>query len=198
MALPGHRTRKVPTETNLLRNRRGEREERRSFLILCEGKTEKGYFSGLRSRRGPHLDLDAPKGGHLAVVREAVSRVSDEYDAVWCVLDTELDETLTTSMVSEARRGPVDLGLSTPCFEFWLILHHVEYARPFQSADHAKKRLRELVPTWNEGNTRFADFADGVEEACRRARKLSSDSGEPMKNPSTNLWQLLTSLVDWD
>ncbi|WP_405143437.1 RloB family protein [Sphaerisporangium sp. NBC_01403] len=163
-------------------------------MILCEGKTEKDYFAGMRSRRGPQIDVDEPKGDHLAVVHEAVSRVSDEYDAVWCVLDTELDETLTAEMMREAKRGPVDLGLSTPCFEFWLILHHVDCARPFQKADDAKKRLKELVPSWSESNTKFSDFADGTDVACRRARKLDPDAGDPLKNPSTSVWRLVESL----
>lgn len=194
MSPRAHKPVKVSTETRLGRNGRGVRKERSSFLILCEGKTEKDYFAGMRSRRGPQIDVDAPKGDHLSVVREAVSRVSNEYDAVWCVLDTELDETLTAAMLREARRGPVELGLSTPCFEFWLILHHVDCARPFQSAEDAKRKLREVVPSWSESNTRFADFADGIDAACRRAQKLSPDSGEPLKNPSTGVWQLVARL----
>ncbi|MFF5212336.1 RloB family protein [Streptosporangium sp. NPDC000396] len=194
MSPRAYKSARISTETRLGRNSRGAREERSSFLILCEGKTEKNYFSGMRSRRGPQIDVDAPKGDHISVVREAISRVSSEYDAVWCVLDTELDETLTEAMQREARRGPVDLGLSTPCFEFWLILHHTDCARPFLSAEEAKRKLREVVPSWSESNTRFSDFADGVDAACRRAQKLSSDSGEPLKNPSTGVWQLVASL----
>jgi hypothetical protein len=94
---------KVSHETHLKWKGHGEKEERSSFLILCEGKTEEGYFSGMRSRRGPQIDVDVPKGDHVSAVREAVSRVSD--DAVWCVLDTELNATLTTAMRREARKG---------------------------------------------------------------------------------------------
>ncbi|MFG1686491.1 RloB domain-containing protein [Nonomuraea sp. NPDC049269] len=90
------RTRKggIRTDTDLEHKKKGTRQERASFLILCEGKTEKDYFVGMRSRQGPHIDVDTPKVDHLSIVREAVARRSDEYDAVWCVLDTELDEVL--------------------------------------------------------------------------------------------------------
>ncbi|GGL03847.1 hypothetical protein Sme01_64880 [Sphaerisporangium melleum] len=188
------RTRKVSPETDLKRNRRGVREERSSFLILCEGKTERDYFAGMRSRRGPHLDVDIPKGGHRAVVREAGDRVSDEYDAVWCVVDTELDRSLTSEMLREAENSGVRLGLSTPCFELWLLLHHVDHAKPFQSAESAKKLLQDVVPTWSEGTTKFADFVTGVEDACRRARRLHPDDDDPLKNPSTSVWRLVESL----
>ncbi|MER5419608.1 RloB family protein [Streptosporangium roseum] len=190
---------KISHETHLKWKGHGEKEERSSFLILCEGKTEKGYFSGMRSRRGPQIDVDIAKGDHVSAVREAVSRVSDEYDEIWCVLDTELNATLATAMRREARKGDgrVRLGLSTPCFEFWLILHHADWAKPFQSADAAKKKLKNVLPSWNEGNTRFADFADGVDGACERAQKLApggeDEEGAP-KNPSTGVWQLVESI----
>jgi hypothetical protein len=54
---------------------------------------------------------------------------SHEYEGVWCVLDTELDPELATSLVQEAKGGGVHVALSTPCFEVWLILHHRASAR---------------------------------------------------------------------
>ncbi|WP_307567149.1 RloB family protein [Streptosporangium lutulentum] len=188
------RSTKISTETRLGRSRNGTREERSTFLVLCEGKTEKDYFAGMRSRRGPQIEVDVPKGDHLAKVREAVDRVSSDYDAVWCILDTELDEELTAEMTREAGQSSVKLGLSTPCFELWLILHHVDCTRPFQSADAAKKKLKKIIPSWSEKNTRFADFADGVDTACDRARRLDPDGKEQLKNPSSNVWQLMAAL----
>ncbi|MEW9553977.1 RloB family protein [Nonomuraea sp. NPDC050783] len=190
---PDRKRTKVRTDTDLER-RKGTRQERASFLILCEGKTEKDYFAGMRSRRGPHIDVDTPKADHLSIVREAVARRSDEYDAVWCVLDTELDETLVSAMTCEAARGSVELGLSTPCFEVWLMMHHEDCTRPFSSANEAKRRLRTLVPGWSEGNTRLPDFLDGVDAACVRARRLDPTGREHLKNPSTNVWQLVLVL----
>ncbi|MEU9887775.1 RloB family protein [Sphaerisporangium sp. NPDC051011] len=99
-----------------------------------------------------------------------------------------------TTLMREAKRGPVDLGLSTPCFELWLILHHADCARPFQSTEDAKRKLREVLPSWSESNTRFADFSDGTEAACQRARKLDPDGEQPLKNPSTGVWRLVESL----
>ena len=149
--LRGERNRKkINTETRLGRTRSGTRQERSSFLILCEGKTERDYFIGMRSRRGPQIDVDMPEVDHLSIVREACTRKSDEYSAVWCVLDTELDQSLTDDLVREASRASAELCLSTPRFEVWLIMHHVDCTRPFQSAEEAKKKLKSLVPSWSE------------------------------------------------
>ncbi|MGW0058605.1 RloB family protein [Streptosporangium sandarakinum] len=192
---------KVSSRTSLTW-RGDEKRERGSYLILVEGVTEKGYFSGMRSRRGPQIEVDVIKGDHVTRVRKAVDRVSDEYDAVWCVQDTELDRALTEKMLREARKGSkgsrggkkLHLGLSTPCFEFWLILHHDDHRKPFQSADEAKDRLKDLLPTWTEGGTRFSDFAHGVADACDRARSLDREGDDHGRNPSTNVWKLATLL----
>ncbi|GAA3443755.1 RloB family protein [Planomonospora venezuelensis] len=172
------------------------RQERPSFLILCEGKTERDYFIGMRSRRGPQIDVDIPDVDHLSIVREATVRKSDEYSSIWCALDTELDHALTARLVDEARRGEVNLCLSTPCFEVWLILHHADCARPFQSAEEAKKKLKSLVRSWSEGSTRFSDFSHGIEVACGRSRKLDPTGGEVLKNPSTNAWKLVAEIQE--
>ncbi|MEU8202739.1 RloB family protein [Streptosporangium sp. NPDC049046] len=186
---------KISTETSLKGGKKGFKKERSTFLILCEGKTEKDYFAGMRSRRGPQIDVDVPKGDHLAKVREAVDRASNDYDTVWCVLDTELDGRLTAEMTREAEKSSrVRLGLSTPCFELWLILHHADWARPFQSADAAKKELKKIKPSWSEKNTRFSDFSAGVDAACDRAKKLNPDGGNSLKNPSTSVWELVTGI----
>jgi hypothetical protein len=128
------------------------------------------------------------------VVRQAIARQSDDYDAVWCVLDTELERELTECLVREAGQGGVQLALSTPCFEVWLILHREDWTAPFQTADKAKKALQRQLPAWAEGTTRFADFRDGLEDACRRAQALDPRGEDHMKNPSTSVWKLVAQL----
>ncbi|MFG1999073.1 RloB family protein [Spirillospora sp. NPDC048911] len=194
----GRRVRDKPFDscTDLARRPGGSRVEQTSFLILCEGKTEKLYFTGMRTRRGPQLAVDAPDRDHLGVVREAIARRTDEYDEVWCVLDTELDEALVTEIVREACAGGVKLALSSPCFEVWLILHHEVCAAPFQSAEQAKKKLAQVLPGWSETTTRFADFKKGVQDACQRARPLSGDADDLLQNPSTNVWRLAELILN--
>lgn len=187
--------RKFDSETDLRRRPSGSRPERLSFLILCEGKTEKGYFAGMRSRRGPQIDVDDPHCDHVGLVREAARRKSDEYHAVWCVLDTELSPELTTRMVDAAREGGVHLALSTPCFELWLILHLDDHTRPFESAEKAKRKLTMLLPRWREADTKFTDFQHGVDDACRRARCLEQTGEMHGANPSTNVWMLVEELI---
>ncbi|WP_305778910.1 RloB family protein [Nocardia nova] len=175
------------------------REERISFLILCEGKTEKSYFTGMRSRNGPQLDVDWPDVDHVAIVREAVQRAADAdrcgapYSEVWCVLDTELDEALVQSILAAAD-SDVRIALSCPSFETWLLLHKIDHRRPFQSADEAKRKLREVHPGWAEGRTQFTDFAPGLHHAVDRARRLDSSGTAHLTNPSSSVWKLVEAI----
>ncbi|WUR53961.1 RloB family protein [Actinomadura citrea] len=186
-------SRPFSTRTDLRRRPGGTRAERRSLLILCEGKTEKQYFVGMRTGAGPQLHVDAPDCDHVAVVREAKRRGTEEYDEIWCVLDTELDERLVTEILTEAQGTDVHIALSSPSFELWLILHLKYCSRPFQTAKEAERVLRELVPGWSKSATRFDDFKEGVEDACDRARRLHDGEGRP-PNPSSAVWRLVESI----
>ncbi|MCP2339999.1 hypothetical protein FHU30_005368 [Actinomadura rupiterrae] len=65
----------------------------------------------MRTRRGPELAVDAPGGDHVGVVREAVRRCTDEYDEVWCVVDTKLDRELIGRLRAESSGTPVEFAL---------------------------------------------------------------------------------------
>ncbi|MEV4294274.1 RloB family protein [Microbispora rosea] len=171
--------------------------ERKRFLILCEGETEERYFQGMRTRGGPVLEVINPKVDHLSVIVEAERRRRiddyDETDQVWCVLDTELDSKLAERMRAKAGTM-VRLALSTPCFDFWLLLHREDHRAPFQAAGEVEKTLKSVLPGWSKGSTRFADFKDGVDDACRRAKAIDSEGSDYMRNPSTSVWRLVESI----
>lgn len=189
----GRSARAFNTETGLRRRPGGTRAERRSLLILCEGKTEKQYFTGMRTGRGPQLAIVAPACDHVALIGEAKRRRGDEYDEIWVVLDTELDDRLVNEVLREVQSSDISLAFSSPSFEFWLILHSKDYRRPFQSAKEAERELKSLRPGWSKATTRFEDFAGGVEDACGRARSLHDGDGFP-PNPSSAVWRLVEKI----
>lgn len=187
----------IERRSSLERRSAGTRLERKRFLILCEGETEEAYFVGMRTRGGPVLEVANPKVDHLRIIEEAKRRqLVDDYDdedQIWCVLDTELDSRLAEAMLAKA--GPkVQLALSTPCFDFWLLLHHKDHRAPFQTAGHVEKALKSAVRGWTKGSTRFGDFQDGIEVACQRAKAIDSDGNDHMRNPSSSVWKLVESI----
>lgn len=103
----------------------------------------------------------------------------------------DLDEYDVAMAMTEAVSNQVELTLSVPCFEVWLILHKSEKCPGLNSAAQAGKYLEKLVPGWDKRSLRFDDFRDGVTEAITRARRLGDP---PAANPSTAVWKLVESL----
>jgi hypothetical protein len=171
------------------------REERRSVLIVTNGKdTEFDYFNALREEPWVTADKITPKfinGAPVkAVIRAAAIRAENEYDEAWVVCD--VDEFGVHEAVDEAaRHDDVELVLSKPCFEVWLILHLRPGCPGFNDATQAGVYLKRILPHWDKTALRFSDFSPEVFNAADRAKGL----GEPPDaNPSTVVWRVIESL----
>jgi len=116
---------------------RNPRPRKLKLLVVCEGKsTEFTYLDGLCHEQGVQ-DRFAPQlrrgrgGDARVVVRSAINerdrqKHRDEaYEEVWCVLDVEgIEETARLNeAIALARREHMQLALSNPSFEVWLIAH---------------------------------------------------------------------------
>ena len=125
---------KEPPSGRPTRNR--ERFKRR--LAVCGGKTtEPEYFELVRNELGLSrtLSVDKAKAGldPLSLVRQAgklarAERVAakadgrDGYASVWAITDCDDFKCLGKAQ-QEARNNSIDLIVSNPCFEAWLIDH---------------------------------------------------------------------------
>jgi RloB-like protein len=180
-------------ETDLLR-RANTRPERRSVLVVTNGaRTEFDYFDSLRREQWVTADKVTVKfesGEPIAVVlRAGKIREDNAYDEAWAVCD--VDEFATEAAIAAAAEREVELALSRPCFEIWLILHVSEGCPRFNSAAQVGRHLKSLLPNWEKTGLKFSDFSSGVFDAVERAKRL----GEPPDaNPSTALWRLIESL----
>lgn len=189
-----HRSKQSSRRETSLRRRADRREQRDSFMIFCEGKTEVRYFKGLKRGDGPEIHpVDTKYTNADSIIKEAATASGSGYTEVWAVFDTECTD--VSEHCHRARGRNIRVGVSYPCFELWLLLHHEDRHAPFQSADQAEAALKKAVPRWRKGDgTHFADFTDGVADACTRARRLEPTGEDHGRNPSTNLWRLVEQL----
>ena len=125
---------KEPPSGRPTRNR--ERFKRR--LAVCGGKTtEPEYFELVRDELGLSrtLSVDKTKAGldPLSLVRQAIKLARaertaakadgrDGYASVWAITDCDDFKCLGKAQ-QEAKGNGVDLIVSNPCFEAWLIDH---------------------------------------------------------------------------
>src|SRR5262245_50664358 len=193
-----HRTRRPRAgflrETDLTR-RIDVRSEGRSVLIVSNGEsTEVDYFNGMREEpwiTATKVVVKFEAGEPAAVVlRTAVIRDENDYDEAWAVCD--VDKYDVTSAITNAKARNVDLALSVPCFEVWLILHLSERCPGFNDCAQAGRFLKRILPNWEKTALRFSDFRDGVFNAVIRAKRLGDP---PDANPSTVVWQVVESLT---
>lgn len=172
------------------------REPRLRLLVVCGGeRTEPDYFRGLKGQlRNPAVQVRLKAKGcapeDLVAYARNISPVgSDEFDQVWCVVDSD-DYDLQPAAALAAELD-VQLAVSNPCFELWLLLHHQDCAA---SLCHAKAVLRQLirhVPEYQKNSLRFADFEAGIPAALRRAQCLDPTGRDHGHDPSSGVWRLV-------
>jgi len=195
-----------------LRRRKWFVEPRPRVLVCCEGEvTEPSYLKGLK-REGHNslLDIEIKPGGFApkTLIDYAVElkleaelkarREKDEnrrYDEVWCVFDVDAHEHVPDAK-QKAGANKINLAISNPCFELWLLLHfqdqraHIE-RHPVQSA------CRDHMPRYDK-EVPFELVFPHYREAVERALALDSwqqDQGRPGGNPSTGVHRLTERIM---
>ncbi|MFF3765701.1 RloB family protein [Streptomyces sp. NPDC001922] len=205
-----------------LGRKQGNRPEQRRFLIYCEGEcTETQYFKGLKAElRALPVELcmggvhGEPKSLAQAAIehqarapRSAKDRYT-AYDEVWCVVDVEapVPHPGLADALRLARGGAVNVALSNPCFEIWILLHFKDITAYLTSGQ--AQRLLENEPGCAGYSTarKHLDYASlralhGVAQSRAqrlRSRAEAESEGNPRAvNPRTvNPWTDVDVLVE--
>ena len=204
----------------------------KQFLICCEGKkTETGYLEYIQGKlpesiKG-RIKLYIVGTGRstkalLAEVKKVGERIeSSNYyvklDETWIVFDRD-NHTCFDETILECRQsnGEFNAAWSNPCFELWILLHFIDFAKPVQPNKEGREALvkkltetiRKLVGenfTYDKGNFRNVELAlenhGSIQNAVKRAENLSirhkgvnpKPSGQ---NPGTNVHKLIHSLFE--
>lgn len=180
------------------------RDERRNILIVCGAdETESAYFKGLRDAlRLASLNVSIVAKGKVSpdeVVRHAKRKMDGAgYHEVWCVVDVdhyERDGGWITKAMKLADQSGIRLAVSNPCFEFWLVLHHAVCGGHCADCGAAEGLLKRWLPTYDKTRLRFADHANGVSDAVKRAKVLDPTGRNHVANPSAGVWPLVEMLL---
>ena len=182
-----------------------------TFLIVTEGsKTERQYFVALRNRlklTAAEVDIKHPEGTDpRTLVNYAISKRDErkresrrnnlvaEYDEVWVVFDLERihDERrkLAPAAIMLAKNSGINLAISDPCFEYWLLIHHEFTTSPFEDCDSVIQRLKRHqsyaknipIPTTDD-ILNLLGAAIRNSERCRQCHFDAASDG----NPSTDV-----------
>jgi hypothetical protein len=188
------------------------RDPKPTILVVSEGEvTEPEYILGLQSAcRNPRVTIEVAKehGVPKTLVEiakqykeDAKARAGHEkddnlaYDSVWCVFDID-DHPAVGEAKEMARDNGIQLAISNPCIELWLLLHFSENPG-MQDRATMKKKLRKHMPKYNKHVDYTTYYATGYPQAVTRAKKMDQeavDAHEPHRNPTTGIYEL-TELI---
>lgn len=161
-------------------------------------RTEPDYFHGMRRLLNmPSIEVKRKGVSPEQLIDEAAryrEYCGADFDEVWCVTDVD-DFPIARACQVAPRRG-VDLAISNPCFELWLLLHFCDRWTAAQDYAEVAQQLKKYVPSYNKASLDFEIFAEGIPDAIRRAKRLGECNEKPYSNPSTTMWRLVESIME--
>ncbi|MGH3972019.1 MAG: RloB family protein [Pseudonocardiaceae bacterium] len=168
---------------------------------MCNGNsTEPTYFHELkRSLRNSAVKVKIAKKtlapeGLVKFASEITKCSGDDFDQVWCVMD--FDDFDFERAKARAENFHVQLAVSNPCFELWLLLHHRKCTAPLCDEKHARHQLRKYVPEYKKNDLRFERFKRGVADAIQRAECLDPTGRNYGRDPSSGVWKLVLLIMN--
>lgn len=214
------RKRKARKGAELERKKR-DRSRSSRYLIVCEGTmTEPHYFRELLNdlKILPQSVRISPNRGtspdriveHALNVYNEDASSGDSFDKVFCVFDRDTHETFDavvkriSDLKSSSTPKPFEAITSTPCFEFWFLLHFGFTDRPFHSSGTGsvgdqvvselknKPGFRKYAKGNRETYLQLKDKMNSAIESAEQLRKRSDDTLH--NNPSTNVDILVRAL----
>ncbi len=192
------------------------------YLIVCEGtKTEPYYLQELvRDLNIRHHTVKIePSDGSSPdrVVAHAVKLYTedalsgDSFDKVFCVFDRDTHTTFDAAVqsIDRLKAGkhpkPFESITSSPCFEYWLLLHFGFTDQAFLAA--GKKSVADQVVSLLKTKPGFANYSKGKDDIysllkdhtskamthAKRGRKNAEKTGQI--SPLTNVDLLVMALM---
>ncbi|GAB2985940.1 RloB family protein [Saccharothrix stipae] len=100
----------------------------------------------------------------------------------------DVDHFDIAAALREADRAKVNLAVSDPCFELWLLLHFADHRAHIADYRAARDLLARHVPGYDK-KLDYAVFDPGLERAVARAALLGPD------NPATTVGRLVQAVL---
>lgn len=203
---------RIPRGARSLKRKVAIRAPRRTFLVFCEGtRTEPEYLNALRRQpevrdvAAVDLRIEPTQGVPLTLVATAVKvrkqaiKEKDEIDEFWCVFDVEwpINHPNLNDAIEQARRNDINLAISNPCFELWLVLHFQDQTGWMDNKNacsirrhHDGARNKSIDPV------HYMDLRNDARARAESLDKRHEENGSriPDNNPSSGMHRFLATL----
>jgi hypothetical protein len=190
----------------------GRLRDDRIFLVACDDTFAPEQYLGflklprIRIVVVPTTDGTSTAGRVLERLLEVARRMGLRgYDERWMVLDTDhcVEGTHQAGFVAalhEAKRRGVQVALSRPCFELWLLLHHLDEGNiaAFENCRQIEAALRVAAGAYSKTRLKLEHYRGGaVVTAILRAERLDATvgGGDIPTGNTTRFYRLLKSIA---
>jgi hypothetical protein len=180
----------------------------RLFIVACDDTfAPKQYFDFFRLTRVKIHVVPTPDGTSAAsyVLGRLLQFDHDADDELWMLLDTDhcvqgAHLARFVDALREAKRQRVNVALSKPSFELWLLLHHVEETAlgALPAAKDVEDALRAKLGQYNKTKLKPEHYPlTSVCDACIRAERLDATvaGADIPSDNTTRVYRLLKAIV---
>jgi hypothetical protein len=184
----------------------------RLFLIACDDRyAPKQYFDFFRVPRikivvDPTEDSKSDPRHVLERLRKR--RIKEQLrpdDECWLILDTDHNTEPNhrpnlIATIRDAQDEGIQVAMSFPCFELWLLLHHIdeEDTKCLLTCRDVESTIRSHVGEYNKTNLKPDHYGNGsASNATLRAERLDETvtSGDIPNAPTTRIYRLIRAIV---
>ena len=141
-------------------------------LILCEGQTEEKYFKGLVTqeayrRKFSAIDVEIYKPDNnspVGLIKKArdlmkvAKRERNEYNFAWVVFDRDQHASIPDAFeMARTNRPEIKIAFTSPCFEFFILLHFEKTTREFASCGEIISYVKKkgYIPDYEKASNLF-------------------------------------------
>jgi len=195
------------------------------YVIATEGDTEFDYFKAFHNHKDElsihssiHVEpidredtKSAPKHV-IELLEEYVDYYGIKAEELWIVIDRDCQnnspEQLREIYAKSNDKG-FNVGLSTPCFELWLLLHVADIStynpvtlfenrrvgKSKRSRRFLDKELSNVLGGYNKANLNFDKFIGGIKRAVEQGKTLENDVEALIESFGTNIHILVESIL---
>lgn len=215
-----HHRRKMRNIDSLTR-KQGKRSPYDIVVIVCEGReTEPNYLKGLCEElklNSANIEVLGIGADPLTIVNFALDKCrklaeregndDPKGHRVYCVFDKDQHSNYQDAIDkinSHQKYGiPIFAITSVPCFEYWLLLHFVDSAKPYElkgkktAGKQLKSELKLFIENFNEADRNiFKKTKSNIQTAIVRAKRINKTQKKNCTdNPSTNFYELVEYLM---
>ena len=183
------------------------RDDRLYIVASDDRYAPKQYFDFFRLKRIQiHVSPSEVASTAERVLDRLMKTDHRPEDELWLLLDTDhftRERHLNSTMraLQKARKNKIKVAWSRPCFELWLLLHHIEESevKNLPNGNSSVAALRKTLGEYNKTKLKAEHFPlSALPDACRRAQRLDKATGgsEIPQTNTSRIYLLWRSIVN--